>query len=122
MCNGTLLQLTQPVPGNSIVSKGQLTHSVFFTLADSSEEKIQQQIDDCYRYLTTAEGLVSVHAGRRVTDLDREVNDDQFHVALVVIFESREAHDVYQDLPDHLTFIERNKGNWAGVRVFDAMS
>jgi hypothetical protein len=102
--------------------KGHLTHSVFFTLADSSDEKIQQLIDDAYKYLTTGDGLVSVHCGGRITDLDRPVNDDQFHVALIVIFESREAHDVYQDLPDHLTFVERNKGNWAEVRVFDATS
>lgn len=104
------------------MSKGHLTHSVFFTLTDSSEEKIQQLIDDAYQYLTTGEGLVSVHAGPRVADLDREVNDDQFHVALIVVFETREAHDAYQTLPDHLTFIESNKGNWASVRVFDAMS
>lgn len=104
------------------MSKGHLTHSVFFTLADSSEEKIQQLIDDAYKYLISGEGLVSLHAGPRVADLDRAVNDDQFHVALIVIFESREAHDVYQNLPDHLTFIERNKANWASVRVFDAMS
>ena len=104
------------------MSQGHLTHSVFFTLSDSSEEKIQQLVDDAYKYLTTGEGVVSLHAGPRIADLDREVNDDQFHVALIVIFESREAHDVYQELPDHLTFIERNKGNWAGIRVFDAMS
>ena len=104
------------------MSKGHLTHSVFFTLKDSSDEKIQQLVDDCYKYLTTAEGLVSVHAGARISDLDRPVNDDQFHVALTVIFESREAHDAYQELADHLTFLERNKENWASVRVFDATS
>jgi hypothetical protein len=104
------------------MSKNHLTHSVFFTLKDSSDEKVQQLIDDCYKYLASGDGLVSLHAGPRVANLDREVNDDQFHVALIVILESREAHDVYQEMPDHLTFIERNKDNWAGVRVFDAMS
>ena len=104
------------------MSKGHLTHSVFFTLKDSSEEKIQQLVDDCYNFLSSADGVVSLHAGARIVDMDREVNDDQFHVALIVILESREAHDVYQDMPNHVTFIERNKENWAGVRVFDATS
>lgn len=104
------------------MSQDHLTHSVFFTLKDSSEEKIQQLVDDCYQYLSSAEGVVSLHAGVRVSDLDRPVNDDQFHVALIVILESREAHDAYQDMTNHLTFIERNKENWASVRVFDAMS
>lgn len=102
--------------------KGHLTHSVFFTLKDASKEKVQQLVDDAYQYLTTGDGLVSLHAGARIADLDRPVNDDQFHVSLIVIFESRQAHDDYQSLPDHLTFIERNKDNWAHVRVFDATS
>ena len=99
-----------------------LTHSVFFTLKDSSPEKIQSLVDDCNKYLTTGDGLVSLHAGARIADLDREVNDCDFDVALIVVFESREAHDVYQTVPDHLTFIERNKDNWEAVRVFDAIA
>jgi len=104
------------------MSKGHLTHSVFFTLKDPTEENIQKLVDDCYKYLSASDGLISLHAGGRIPDLDREVNDDQFHVALIVILESREAHDVYQETPDHLTFIDRNKDSWAGVRVFDATS
>ena len=104
------------------MSKGHLTHSVFFTLKDSSEEKIQQLVDSCCEHLSTADGLVSLHAGARIPDLDRPVNDDQFHVALVVILESRKAHDDYQEMAGHLTFLERNKENWANVRVFDATS
>jgi len=99
-----------------------LTHSVFFTLKDSSPEKVQALVEDCYKYLATAEGLVSLHAGGRIADLNREVNDQAFDVALIVVFESREAHDAYQTVPDHLTFIERNKDNWEKVRVFDATS
>ncbi len=104
------------------MSKGHLTHSVFFTLADPSQDNIKSLIDDCYQYLSSAEGIVSLHAGPRIADLDREVNDQDFHVALIVIFENRATHDAYQTLPDHLTFIERNKANWAQVRIFDADS
>lgn len=104
------------------MSKGHLTHSVFFTLTDASDEKIQGLVNDCYELLSSAEGLVSLHAGARVPDLDRGVNDDQFHVALIVIFESREAHDSYQFMSGHVSFIERNKDNWASIRVFDATS
>ncbi|QEG23807.1 Dabb family protein [Mariniblastus fucicola] len=104
------------------MSKGHLTHSVFFTLKDPSDENIQKLVDDCYQYLSSGEGLISLHAGARIPDLDRPVNDDQFHVALIVILESREAHDAYQEMADHITFIERNKESWASVRVFDATS
>lgn len=104
------------------MSKGHLTHSVFFSLKDPTESNIQQLVDDCYQYLADADGLLSLHAGARIADLDRPVNDDQFHVALIVILESRAAHDAYQEMADHLTFIERNKDTWASVRVFDATS
>ena len=31
------------------------------------------------------------------------------------------AHDAYQDDATHDKFIEENKANWAGVRVFDSL-
>jgi len=104
------------------MSQGHLTHSVFFTLKDASDENVQKLVDDCYTYLSKADGLISLHAGARIPELDRPANDDQFHVALIVIFESLQAHDVYQEMADHQTFLDRNKESWANVRVFDATS
>ena len=48
------------------------------------------------------------------------MNDTDFHVALHVVFASREAHDVYQTHPRHLQFIAENKDSWKQVRVFDS--
>ena len=62
-----------------------------------------------------------MHVGIRDAGLDREVNDADFDVSLVVVFENRQTHDVYQDHPEHLTFVERNKQTWRSVRVFDAL-
>ena len=104
------------------MSKGHLTHSVFFSLKEPTEPNIQQFVEDCYEYLSDADGVVSLHAGARILDLDRELNDDQFHVALIVIFESRAAHNAYQEMDKHQTFLKRNKDTWAAVRVFDATS
>lgn len=98
----------------------QLTHCVFFTLHDNSASHCQALVDDCYQFLTRPDGVVSLHAGVRDSELDRPVNDQGFDVALVVVFESRAAHDVYQDHPEHVAFIERNKASWSNVRVFDA--
>ena len=104
------------------MSKGHLIQSVFFTLKDSSQDKTQSLIDDCYRYLGGAEGIISLHAGPRVAELDRDVNDSDFHVALIVIFQDRQSHDAYQTVEDHQTFVDRNEANWEQVRVFDANS
>jgi len=95
-------------------------HMVYFTLNDSSPAAVQQLVDSCKTYLSGHPGTVFFAVGTRVSDLTRPVNDQEFHVALQLVFESREAHDVYQSHERHLQFIETNKENWAKVRVFDA--
>ena len=96
-----------------------LTHNVFFALKDNSAEAIGTLLDACRKYLTDHPGTQFFAVGT-VSDLDREVNDRDFDVALHVIFESRAAHDEYQKSPRHLEFIAENKDNWKKVRVFDA--
>ena len=97
-----------------------LTHTVYFELKDHSPEKCEQLVEACYSLLSPIEGTISLHAGVRDGELNRPVNDQTFHVGLVVVFESRETHDVYQTHKNHLKFLEENKDNWASVRIFDA--
>ena len=97
-----------------------LSHMVYFTLTDSSDEACQKLIDDCHKFLKPHDGIEFFAAGTLVPDLDRPVNDREFHVALNVVFGSRELHDAYQVSEQHQAFIDANKSNWAQVRVFDA--
>jgi hypothetical protein len=53
--------------------------------------------------------------------LDREVNVLDWDVGLHLVFVDKAAHDSYQTDPSHVKFIEENKPNWAGVRVFDSV-
>ena len=55
-----------------------------------------------------------------MSDLDRSVNDRDFDVGLHLVFKDRAAHDLYQNAPRHLQFIEENKATWKKVRVFDS--
>jgi hypothetical protein len=48
------------------------------------------------------------------------VNDRDFDVALLIVFDSRAAHDAYQTAERHQRFIADNATTWAKVRVFDA--
>ncbi len=98
----------------------QLAHHVFFALKDSSEPAVEALIAACQKYLQGHDGVSSFAVGRRVSDLQRDVNDQAFDVSLHVVFESREAHDVYQSHPRHLEFIQEQKDNWAKARVFDS--
>lgn len=100
--------------------ESMLAHMVYFTLREPTPQAIERQIAACRKYLTDHPGTVYFGVGTRTPDLQREVNDLEFHVGLHVIFESRAAHDTYQKHPRHLKFIEENKPHWARVRVFDA--
>lgn len=97
-----------------------LSHDVYFTLNDTSEGAIQKLVDACHQYLKDHPGVVFFAAGTLVKELQRPVNDQEFQVALHVVFDTKESHDVYQTAEDHLKFIEENKGNWKQVRVFDS--
>jgi succinylarginine dihydrolase len=98
----------------------QLSHMVYFTLHDASPAKIQELIAASHKYLAGHEGVVYFSVGTLNRDLARPVNDHGFEVTLNVVFESREAHDVYQKEPRHLQFIDEQKANWKQVRIFDS--
>ena len=97
-----------------------LSHMVYFSLEDSSPEACERLVERMHHYLKGHDGTVFFAAGTLVEDLDRPVNDKDFHASLHVVFDSREAHDKYQTHERHLQYIEENKGNWTKVRVFDS--
>ena len=98
----------------------RLAHHVFFTLHDSSDAKINELKMACHKYLDNHPGVASFAVGTLNADLVRPVNDRSYHVSLHVVFESREAHDIYQTAPRHDEFIAEQKPNWSQVRVFDS--
>ena len=97
-----------------------LAHNVYFTLTDNSGTARQALVDSCRKYLTKHPGIVSVAVGTIEPTLTRLVNDQGFDVSLHILFDSVAAHDAYQDAPRHHEFVEKNKGNWKQVRVFDS--
>jgi len=96
-----------------------LAHVVFFSLREPTAAAALELVASCRRHLAGHPGEVSFFAGTRA-DYDRQVNDRDFDVALVIVFESRAAHDAYQTADRHREFIAENAPSWARVRVFDA--
>lgn len=115
------LALSSPSRGAAADEKGPLlVHNVFFTLKESNKGNRDKLIASCKKYLTKHPGVVYFAAGPLVKELDREVNDRNFDVALTIVFKDKAAHDTYQDAKRHLQFIEESKGLWSKVRVFDS--
>ncbi len=97
-----------------------LAHMVFFTLKDKSQEAIDRLCESAREHLSGHPGTVFFAVGTRTPDLDRDVNDREFDVALQLVFQTRQDQDTYQAAPRHQSFIDANKDNWAKVRVFDS--
>ena len=99
---------------------GMLAHNVYFRLNDSSDAAKTRLVDACRKYLKDHPGIVFFAAGTLAGDMNREVNDRDFQVALHLVFRGRADHDAYQVHQKHKRFIEENQANWAKVRVFDS--
>ena len=98
-----------------------LAHDVYFALKNNSSEAKSKLVEACQKYLSKHPGEVFFAAGTRAEDLQREVNDRDFDVALHIYFKDKAAHDKYQDSERHRQFIDENKDNWKKVRVFDSL-
>ena len=98
----------------------RLAHTVFFKLKDSTADAKVRLVAACEQYLSGHDGGVFFAAGVLAEEMNRDVNDQEFDVALLVVFRDKAAHDAYQVAPAHDEFIAENKDNWQQVRVFDA--
>jgi hypothetical protein len=99
----------------------QLAHDVYFSLKDNSAEAKSKLVSACKKYLTNHPGEIFFAAGPRAEDLNRSVNDQDFDVALHIVFANKRAHDRYQEASRHKQFISETQGNWKKVRVFDSL-
>ncbi|MCX7431470.1 MAG: Dabb family protein [Planctomycetia bacterium] len=73
----------------------------------------------CREHLTGHPGTRAFAVGT-CADYDRQVNDRDYDVTLVIVFDSRASHDAYQTAERHNRFIAEHADSWAKVRIFDA--
>jgi hypothetical protein len=112
------LALTTAVP--AVAAEPQVAHMVYFKLKDNSDASKAQLVAACNKYLSRHEGTVYYSAGVMAQDMNRDVNDRDFDVALNLVFRDKAALDKYATHPRHTEFIEKCKDSWEKVRVFDS--
>jgi hypothetical protein len=95
-------------------------HAVYFTLNEPSAQQQARLIAACQKYLSDHPGTVHFSAGGRAPEYQRPVNDQQFDVALLLVFASEADHDRYQVSEQHQQFLAELSDCWSQVRVFDA--
>ena len=102
--------------------EAMIVHNVFFSLADNTPTGKENFVEACKKFLSKHEGLVFFAAGPRGEQFSREVNDQEFDVAITLVFKNKAAHDKYQDSEPHQQFIKEWKPSMKKVRVFDSLT
>jgi Stress responsive A/B Barrel Domain len=96
-------------------------HIVYFYPRASAQPNDAQELLAGLKTLAQIPGLTLFETGLPA-QTPREVVDNSYLVALITAFSDVEAHDVYQDHPIHLAFIEKCHHLWSKVTVFDSLS
>ena len=96
-------------------------HMVSFELKDKSAEAKKKLVDACCKYLKNHEGVLYFSAGVRAEDVKEPVSAADWDVAMHIVFKDKAALRKYGPHPDHRKFIDENKANWKGVKVYDSL-
>ena len=97
-----------------------LAHDVYFSLKDNSPQAKEKLIAACKKYLTGHPGTIRFAVGPIADEMKRDVNDQDFDVALHLVFKNKAAYDQYEKSERHVKFKEEAKDNRKKVRVFDS--
>ena len=108
------------MPDDKVRPAPNFAHMVFFQLIDTSDHAIDTFVVACIEYLANHDGQIHFSVGLRAVDIERDVSDTGFDVAMHIIFESREKYDDYAGNPRHDEFITVTAGMSTGRRVLDS--
>lgn len=95
-----------------------IAHDVFLSLKNPSRSAIAGLTQDC-RKLLAIPGVLHLDAGPRASAMTRADNDQDFHVAMHVVFSNHGNYERYRVHPLHKALIARWKEEFAEIRVFD---
>jgi len=97
-----------------------LIHSVYFWFKSDADPALVADFERGLRRLCTVPQIKQSYIGRPEQTPVRPVIDQSYAWALIVHFDGLAEHDVYQDHPLHVEFLERFQNTWERVQVYDA--
>jgi hypothetical protein len=101
-------------------SQPLLSHSVYFSLKESTPEAQQKLVDACKKHLSQHPGVRYFATGTLCDEIKGGLNDRDFDVLLMMVFNDHEALHTYAQSAAHQKFIAENAASFKKVRVFDA--
>lgn len=97
-----------------------LVHSVFFWLKETGPAAHIEAFRAGVETLRAIPSVRAMYVGVPAST-DRPVIDRSYTVALTVVFDDLAGHDIYQEHPVHLDFVEHYKAYWERVLIYDAI-
>jgi hypothetical protein len=99
---------------------GDFAHIVLFWLEGQSEAAKATFRKDMEDFIQSSAYAQSMHIGTPA-GTDRAVVDNSYDFCLIVTFASKTEHDRYQTEQVHLDFIEKTKGLWSKLQIYDSV-
>ncbi len=99
-----------------------LVHVAYFWLKNPESEEDRQALIDGVKQLAQVPSVKALHVGIPAITEKRDVVDNSFQVAEIMLFDSVEDQKTYQDHPLHQQFIEQHAHLWDRVVVHDSVS
>ncbi len=94
-------------------------HHVFFWLKAPDNKEALNKCRKELEKLVSIESIRFKHIGVPA-ETSREVIDNTYQFSLLVIFDNKEGHDIYQEHEKHKAFIEECHDLWERVLVYDS--
>lgn len=108
--------------GRQMEKPGTFIHIVYFWLKPGTDEAARKQlVNDCKEYLGAISTVRYIAVGLPA-GTPRTVVDSSYGVGLMVHFDDKAGHDLYQSDQKHVEFIERNQDHWEKVQVYDTIA
>lgn len=102
--------------------KYDFCHHVYFWLNNPDDKADREAFEKGVEELLNIPEIKLFHIGVPVAETaGREVVDDTYTYSYMVFFNDPDGHDIYQDHPLHLKFIEECQHLWNRVLVYDSV-
>jgi hypothetical protein len=97
----------------------RLMHSIYFSLADKSDESIKKFTDICMKYLSDHAGIC-VFAIGGLANMKRDVSITNYDVAMNILWKSKAYYSAYLTSKEHDAFFPATQGMILDTYIFDS--
>lgn len=94
---------------------------VFFWLNEEATDQDKADMKkDCLEDLAAIPGVRHIWAGKPA-GTPRDVVDNSYDLGLIVVLDDAAGHDVYQEDPRHVAFVQKYKPLFNKIQVYDTV-